>query len=215
MFVIPNLTPILYRTWFQLGDTIATINRRLRWTCTEAVRDTTSDKVFEALNTFDYFTVLQPLVSTPTKILGESLTLDPNPDRVAVEYSTSVSGFGTGGSVALPGQVAGLVSFGSATMGKRGEGRNYVPFPPSAANELNGSPTATYITNLQALGTMMTSTIPCPNIDSSGTGALNAILRSTPGSPTTGAPITRFSVPTVWATQRRRGGFGKFARSPF
>jgi hypothetical protein len=215
-FTVPNGGIVTFGIWTQLDETIAIMRRDYLWVGPVSGDKTTRDSdVFAAFGAGGLFAVLQPVLATPVAVLGESCVLRDNPDKFAPTYSTVVSGVGAGGSVALPSQVAGLISFGSDTLGARGEGRTYVPFPPVAGNELHGKMTAAYQSALLALGTMLLGPIPCPNTPGTGSGTLTACTKVLPVIPTTSRLFSTVRVEKAWATQRRRGDFGRVRRSPF
>jgi hypothetical protein len=129
------------------------------------------------------------------------------------QSSITHAGTGTAGAIALPTQTAGLISMKSAIFGRHGEGRQYLPFPAAADNILEGVPRAGYIAAATSLGTMLTSQ---QLITAGGGGqlAFDPIVfpRATPASWTV---LNSFNVPGAWATQKRRGAFGRFNRPPF
>jgi len=118
----------------------------------------------------------------------------------------------------LPRQVAGLVVKRTGFVGKRNRGRLYIPFPSEDMNEnVTGVPTDQYVTDLTGLAI---------NLMPPGGGGLGN-TGDTPlwvwvpvlFSPSTidaslQPPIMDTFGRKAWATQRRRGSFGK-ANSPF
>jgi hypothetical protein len=125
--------------------------------------------------------------------------------------SFSNTGIGTGGASALPSQVSGIYTLRTSRAGRGYRGRSYIPFPPAAATT-NGPPplmTSTYQINLTALATQVTGV----STMSTG-GALYdldwCILHQSPSDVKgTTTPITGFQVGSLWATQKRRGDFGR------
>jgi hypothetical protein len=118
------------------------------------------------------------------------------------------SGLGSGGVDSLPKQCAGLIQLQTVVGGRHGRGRVYIPFPSEQHSDANGAPTAAYGTLLTTLaadflllavytsGPNTTTWAPC--IFNRGTGTF---IKLNPG----GATNSR----TKWASQRRRGDFGK------
>lgn len=138
--------------------------------------------------------------------LMNPIGLPPRPDSINANVT---AGTGTGGL--LPGQIAGLISLRSSTLGKIGAGRTYAPFPYVDANEADGTPTNAYITSLAALGTFLRSNFLVVD------GAVTATFR--PCLYRGGVDTPRFIEEQIsrnaWATQRRRGDFGRLNAAPF
>jgi len=134
----------------------------------------------------------------------------PNNDQWAV--STALAGPGTAGTVGLPSQTCGLLTFTGPTLGKHAEGRMYIPFPASADNRLNGIPTNGYVTNA---GLFAAPLIVNQVINGSGTRVANLNPGTYDRATQTMQSITNVRVSPSWATQRRRGMYGRTNRLPF
>ncbi len=131
--------------------------------------------------------------------------------------ASSIAGAGAGGVAGniMPGQICGLIGFSTGRAGVRNRGRFYVAFPGVADDGGGGSPTAGYITRLGALA---------PNVNSGMAVAvggrtatlIRVILHGTPKVGPIGAPDAVIGSPIGqgWATQRRRGSYGRQNRSP-
>lgn len=132
--------------------------------------------------------------------------LAPRPD-----HTGDVAGPGTAGAGLLPPQTSGLISFYSAVLGKTGQGRMYVPFPSLASGQADGTATAAYTTALNNLGTVMIQNVVAAN------GPVQAILRPVLYKP--GGDPPRFLISQTphdgFATQRKRGAYGKTNTPPF
>jgi len=129
----------------------------------------------------------------------------------AWQSDNSNAGVGTAGSVALPTQSAGLLTFVGNTLGKKGEGRQYLPFPAQADNQTVGIPSASYVTRLGTLGTLWVTQI---NLTVAGQTA-NLIPGASSSPSTSFVAINQYRAADAWATQKRRGSYGKFNRPPF
>lgn len=131
-----------------------------------------------------------------------------------IEYS-SIGNAGVGGVAGdlLPTQVSGLISLYSTTPNRIGRGRVYVPFPSEADNTSAGVAQASYVTRLQTLAALLNVTTVVNG--TGGTTSLAPVLRNRQ----TGALITLIGGTTFshsnWATQRRRGNYGKQNLFPF
>lgn len=152
------------------------------------------------------------LLSTGAEYYGTQVYLmnpigaAPRPDATNVNQ-----GAGTFGAGLLPTQTSGLVQLYSTTLGKIGQGRTYVPFPSPTASEANGTPTAGYLNALNDLGGFLSSNLTVVD------GVQVATFR--PCLYRGGADVPRFLEsfrrPDAWATQRRRGSFGRTNSLPF
>jgi hypothetical protein len=120
-----------------------------------------------------------------------------------------VSNAGAGaGAIAgdlLPKQVAGIITLRSALAGRRNRGRAYIPFPSETSNTATATPVAAYIAALAILGVAYTAdrTITV--------GAGSIVLRPViwRRASSSSVDITSSLARSVWATQRRRGDYGR------
>jgi hypothetical protein len=125
--------------------------------------------------------------------------------------SNSYSGPGTGGANALPLAVCGLGHLRSGGIGRSGRGRAYLPFPSTAfATPATSEPTAAYIT---AATTLLENLATIEEFGSGGNVAdvdlivFNRNAAFAGGNP--GPAVTTWNVSPLWATQHRRGDFGR------
>lgn len=130
----------------------------------------------------------------------------PRPDSVNVNNNP-----GTGGADLLPSQASGLISLQSGTLGKTGAGRDYIPFPSPAHNDVDGTPKAAYVTDGNVLaGFLFTNNVV---IDAGITATFRPCLYRG------GVDVPRFiengQCAKAWATQRRRGSYGRLNKVPF
>lgn len=132
----------------------------------------------------------------------------------AAAFSNGNEGPGTAGAVALPRQCCGLVGYTTALAGVRFRGRMYIPFPATASDNGDGLPSGGYTADIFNISQLFFG-YNGP-ITPTGPTWLPAIIHA-PGisavplpTPITGS----FSV-GKWATQRRRGSFGKQNPLPF
>lgn len=115
----------------------------------------------------------------------------------------------------LPHQTAGLISWQTPLAGQANRGRFYVAFPGVGSDTGGGSPTSTYDTDITALAGALRNQL---TVTASGRSATiyRVIMhgKNKAGSIPTPTPITSASVSSLWATQRRRGSFGRLNTSP-
>lgn len=134
----------------------------------------------------------------------------------AAVYSTRGAGAGTATGDPLPGQVCGIFTQRTALAGRANRGRKYVPFPSEADNEgtSNGKPTADYKTRLQQLANYFVDNVTFEDPDNPGVEyELDPIIMGPGGVPR--GTCTSVVARPVWATQRRRGSYGRTNIPPF
>jgi len=153
-----------------------------------------------------------PLLSSDATYYGSQLyLLNPLALPPRPEFTVTNQAAGTAGAGLLPGQTSGLVSLYSPTLGKIGQGRTYVPFPCPDDNAADGTPTAGYVARLADLGVFLKSDLVVVN------GGQTATFK--PCLYRGGTDTPRFFDTAVnhdaWATQRRRGSFGRLNKAPF
>lgn len=131
-------------------------------------------------------------------------------------YSTEGADSGTAGGDPLPGQVSGIITLRSTIAGRAGRGRKYVPFP--GENDNDGStgfpaPVVDYKDRLEDLAPLFGSSFVFEDPDNPGvTIDLDGVLYQD-GDPT--YFITSTVARRAWASQRRRGSYGRANIPPF
>lgn len=131
--------------------------------------------------------------------------------RPRPESTTGNQSPGINANPLLPTQVSGLISLYTDTLGKTGQGRVYVPFPWAGANDTNATPTSAYMTGLNTLGTFFATNRTVAGVGVSAN--IMPVLYIPGGAPP--KPIIRAIARDAWATQRRRGAFGRTNGNPF
>ena len=120
---------------------------------------------------------------------------------------------GTAGTQCNPTQVAGLLRFTTAHTGRAYRGRIFLPFPPTASIDTDGTPDAGYVSLSTALftnwyaggvitfGANTYTWFPC----------IYHRKTAKSGTPAAGTytPIVAGAGVKLWATQRKRGDLGK------
>lgn len=116
----------------------------------------------------------------------------------------------------MAGQVSGIYSVETAFSGRGYRGRQYIPFPASVFSTA-GPPSymsAAYRTLLSALA-LGTSGGTFIDVGASTYNLIWCLYHSSPEAVAgTYTPITTYKVGQNWATQRRRGDFGKLNNVP-
>jgi hypothetical protein len=118
---------------------------------------------------------------------------------------------GTAGSDLMARQVAGLISHRTAVGGRHGRGRSYIPFPDEVHNTTAGLPAAAYMTALDTLASKLQTS---GAMVYSGADTVTLQLQVRNRLTNTYTPVDHWVTPTKWATQRRRGSFGKANQPP-
>lgn len=125
------------------------------------------------------------------------------PTVVAIGSAGAAAGLVPGDP--LPRQCSGLITLRTNFAGRRFRGRAYVPFPGETDNTSLSAPSAAYVVNLGSISTVMNGPISVTGV--AGTAIMNGVIwnRTT----LTDTLITTNIPRTEWATQRRRGAFGR------
>jgi len=133
----------------------------------------------------------------------------PLPIKIDV-ISVGAPGAGTGGAIASAHQVSGLTSWYTATAGRKGRGRTFWPFPPTAFTSGDGTPTAGSVTIMDAIASAVFGYSTVVNGGRSATVQFGIYSR-TLGTLT---PVVTRITRGVWATQRKRGAYGRANVAP-
>ncbi len=119
---------------------------------------------------------------------------------------TADSGVGTTGAAGLPPQTCGLLSLRTALAGRANRGRMYLPFPSEQDNvDATGRPSAGY----QAVGFTLGGQMITPRIITVGAQTMTFVPGIYHRVTHNFDPFTSRIMRAVWATQRRRGDFGR------
>lgn len=154
----------------------------------------------------------KPLMSTQATYLGVAVQKTfPLPNHTPNVDVTGAAA-GTSGAVPLPRQDCGIVTKRTAFAGRQYRGRVYLPFPSTADNEATeGTPNAAYLT---AANAWAASALGNWTINTGGNQAtmVPILWHADTGTYT---DLAGFSVRDRWATQRRRGSYGRTNDLPF
>jgi hypothetical protein len=200
--------------YFIMQNQLAIITRTYRYDDLSTGSNTTTNLVDGAMASSGMKAQYAQLICNLASCLGSSYRLTPNPARVSTDYLTGMAVAGTGGAAALPKQTCGFIRYKSLVMGKVGEGRNYIPFPPVALSDADASPSTAYVTLLAGLAGYVVTPLAVPNLLGAAC-RIRPTLRLHPGQPGSGADITGYLALDAWATQRRRSDFGRLNLNPF
>jgi hypothetical protein len=157
------------------------------------------------------------ILSTDASYRGTQAVIINRPVRPAPVISNLLTGAGSAAPPDLPRQTCGLISWRTPFSGRRYRGRMYVPFPPAVDNGTDGVPIAGYITVLSNIGTALMGLTTINNAAVTGSVGVSFVLNHGKGKTPIPAvtPITSFTAQNKWATQRKRGSYGKANVPPF
>jgi hypothetical protein len=150
--------------------------------------------------------VVKPLLCAAAQWRGVIATkIFPKPPDMSGLSSGNV-GAGTGGPSPLPAQVAGLITKLTAYSGRKYRGRVYVPFPATSDIGLTDQvSSANYQTRLQT----MAAVVFALQLPGAGGNTLNMAPVIFTRKDSISTLVIGARVNPAWATQRRRGGYGR------
>lgn len=208
------------RTWVTSGDQAA-VNVR-HW-----VVETHTGNGAELV---DFAAALNTALSTPYKAAIATVAVYrgvqtsriwPLPPTVA-ENAVTGAGPGVNAGEVLPKQCSGLVGLTTDLAGRKFRGRVFIPFPHEGNNSATAVPDALYLGFLDSIGNAYSSNYtPGVGPDTSFVKPClpTRVLRAGTGPGTPNPPrydltggrtlITGYIVRPFWATQRRRGSYGR------
>jgi len=144
-------------------------------------------------------------------------SIEPFHAAFGEQFDNSNNGPGTGAGDPLPSQTCGLISYSTNLPHQANRGRTYIPFPPAGANSAGGSPSAAYGVLLTNIAAITASGLAVSQAGRTATlvrvlfhGKNKDDIRPIPAE----TPISGSSVSNLWATQRKRGLFGRHNNSP-
>lgn len=128
-------------------------------------------------------------------------------------FSVSGSGAGTEALPTLPLQTAGLLSFATDTGGKKYRGRCYIPFVARSyqTSSTSGDPSVAFQTQMETIG----AAVVAGDTIIVGGATISVEYGLHPVGDPVWSKYTSYKYHDRWATQRRRGSFGKQNPFPF
>lgn len=199
------------RTVCTMGDQTSITVNHLRSISTTGAVATTSTAVASRVSTLTHTAFKGVLVADAT-FYGISATR-VYPTLGPFGFSIADAGAGTFGADAGPRQVAGVLAKSSNLGGATGRGRMFLPFPAASATDTaSGHPTSTYRTAGAAIGTAYLTAIVVTV--GAGTETFEWIIYNR-ALPLLSPPVTGGVTRAKWATQKRRGDYGRPNTPPF
>lgn len=215
---IGGATVLRFSIFFQQGAQVAQIDRNLSGLNPIAGVAYSTQDLFTEMIALGFPALFQPICSPSVSVLGAKLYVHvPGGPPLLDQNVTDFAATCTGAIHDMPSQSCGLIRLHSTIGGSRGAGRIYTPFPNTAAQATTGLLAPAYETLLTAIGAAMITGWVVPNTGlGGGTVTVKACTKYTVGTtpPLPFGMITQ-SIGGGFATQKRRGFFGKPNNSPF
>lgn len=156
---------------------------------------------------------IPPFINTEASYLGCTVRIANRLPLPIAQRSTGAADDGQASGLPLPRQSCGLISFRTAVAGPGGRGRWFMPFPAASSNAAQGKPSGGYAASLATFGLLLKNTIAIPALVGGGSADIAFVLWSRKHA--TMRAIEDIQASPIWATQRKRGAFGKPNTSPF
>jgi len=203
------------RTLYLVGDIIDGWRLKKNWFWNPAhsavVTATTAPSVSDQNFADQLATFIQgnyaALLSTLATFWGVSVQAVPPTAPSPPANSAGAPVPGTAAGDMLPSQTSGIITLRTAAIGRRNRGRVYVPFPAEADSSPQGRPTVGYIGRLGNLAAQLT--LPLTIAAGGGTAIVEPVIYHRLDTPPTSTFITAAVARPLWATQRRRGDYGR------
>jgi hypothetical protein len=184
----------------------------LHWLCTGVTGTPTTD--FDAVTVLDTALAapIKGLLNTQVEYRGSTMQLINILPLPVMQAATARAGNGTATGLAMPQQVSGIMTAYTAVAGSKGRGRIFMPFPAVSEDADPGMPSSAYVAALLAFGNLMLPNFTIPNAASTGSATLALVVYNR--IPATTQLITSWVARAKWATQKRRGVYGRANQSP-
>jgi hypothetical protein len=204
-----------HRTFCYLGNQVG-LNTRY-FTVSAITGGTVSESALATGIDAQLAPLYKPALCNLAQYIGSDIQNITGMTPYPIQIGTNANaGNGTGGSLPMPGQVSGIYTTYTGLTGKGYRGRSYIPFPSitHATTTAPSSPTSAYQALIQLIAA---STVGVTTVGA-GTGfvTLTWALRHVAPSSLAGTmtPITSALARPDWATQRRRGDYGRLNPVP-
>jgi len=197
------------RVWCQESEqaSVNTFHYAILTVGSPALTDTDFNDQFDAL----IVTLYPALIQNNGFYRGTSVQiLNRNPRPATDQNPLSIAG--TGGGTGLPRQACGLTTWRTDFAGPRYRGRTYWPFPSTTEDATIGVPSAAYLT---AMGNISDALLNFATTTVSGRTATFGLAILHRGTPLQVAFVTSRQVQQKFATQKKRGSYGKANNVPF
>lgn len=150
-----------------------------------------------------------PMVANTCFYMGLQIYLITRTPLPFPADATAARHVGTAGANCQGRQVAGMLSWQTIYAGPGGRGRTYLPFVSTSSATGDGLPSTTYLSNMESLALRLLA--PLNIVGAGGTATIQLVLLKDSGGT---IPINSFITRPKFATQKRRGSYGRLNRSP-
>jgi hypothetical protein len=204
---------ILVKFWSTFGDQAAV--NRYWFECTASTGTGGTDVDFATTLGTNMPSPIKNLIATPAVYNGLQVQIYRNGTPFVAVNSTAGTGGGTGGAQGMGRQLSGLIQIKTNFAGQQFRGRSYIPFPAAAEDQNSAIPTGAYIVLLNTYISVLFTTWIAGG--GGNTSSMQMVIKHGPDKDGVTPPPTFVTsmVPVLkWATQRRRGSFGRTNLSP-
>lgn len=208
----PNLL-LQMRAWCKVGNqvSVTTFHHLVQSIDSGAPDDEDFLLHWEAI----YGGIFKGLIANGVNYVGSTAQIITPPIGL-LRKNNITAGPGTGGTNTNATQVSGLIQWGTNLGGRKFRGRVFMPFPSEEENGVDGKPVAGYLIGLDGLGDEYVHHTNW--IMTLGHATIVPVIRHRKDKTgVTSAPtqITTYTSVPNWATQKKRGAFGRPNISPF
>lgn len=162
-------------------------------------------------------TLYPPLMTAAGYVYGASCQIigAVGPPKVPATKVSATFPTGGAGTTPLPNQVTGIVTWKTYYAGRKYRGRTYLPFPDKVnSDNTQQKPNSSYVTLLNAWGNGWKAGLSTVT-GSGGSATLDFSVYALKPSVTFRAAIQGLIARDKWATQRRRGNYGRINDFPW
>jgi hypothetical protein len=199
------------RYWCTCGDqaSVNTVHYRVFAVATPGPTDQDVANAMDALAGPAY----KALLATDASYNGVQVGFDLLRPLPLTKFANSHFGPGTLTGPTMGRQLTGLIQLQTANAGPAFRGRIYIPFPPVGDDQSQGKPTLAYLALMSLLWTAISSDLVITGSGGSITITPVIFHRSATVIPRY-TDVDANTISTKFATQKRRGSFGRVNTSP-
>ncbi len=205
-----GLQPVRLSLHWHLGDQAAQIDLLLNAANGTPGSAWSSEDYWTAFDALFVPSFLRAVVSNDAFYLGAKMYSKFSILPPQVEKNPIGSGPGTGGAGYIPTQNSGLIQWHSGLGGKRGRGRSYMPFPATLDTSPTGLTSTDYRLRMSQVADIFVTPFNLFNVGAGG-GTMDVGPCTSYTLPPSGVPyrLNSYTIANGFATQRRRGYFGR------
>jgi hypothetical protein len=213
MGIITVSTTLELRIYCKQGQQVSV--NTLHWKPSAVSGPTITEADFLAVIEPIYAPLWKGIINNNATYEGMTMQIITAPISLASKNNLS-TGFGTGGATSAATQTAGLIQWGTGLGGRKYRGRLFLPFPSTAEDGTTGFPNTGYMVGLAAIKDEYVGHTAW-TIGGGAQTILPVLRHRKDKTGVTSDPTVIFSGTPVqaWATQKKRGYFGRPNASPF